>query len=95
MIEPDEVADDGLLASPFIVGAPVALLEKFPIGRELEYAYNALDRYLDGEPRRAHVRGDGRRQLDRAADPRRRGSESRSSTRTAWGAPIRRCSSSR
>jgi DUF917 family protein len=47
VIEPDEVPDDGLVASPFIVGAPVAFLEKFPIGRELEYAYNALDRYLE------------------------------------------------
>ena len=45
--------------------------------------------------RRAHVRGDGRRQLDRAADPRRQARRSRSSTRTAWGAPIPRCSSSR
>jgi DUF917 family protein len=48
VIEPDEVPDDGLIASPFMVGAPVAFLEKFPVGRELEYVYKALDRYLEG-----------------------------------------------
>ena len=48
IIEAHEVPDDGLVALPVLVGAPVAFLEKFPVGRELEYAYRALDRYLEG-----------------------------------------------
>lgn len=48
VIEPEEVADDGLVALPVLVGAPVAFLEKFPLGPELEAAYRALDRHLSG-----------------------------------------------
>src|SRR5579864_5718164 len=48
IIEAHEVPDDGLVALPVLVGAPVAFLEKFPIGPELESAYRALDAYLEG-----------------------------------------------
>lgn len=48
IIEADEVPDDGLVALPVLVGAPVAFLEKFPIGRELETVWHALDKYLEG-----------------------------------------------
>jgi DUF917 family protein len=48
VIEPDEVPDDGLVATPVLVGAPVAFLEKFPVGPELESAYRALDKHLSG-----------------------------------------------
>ncbi|MHB8643667.1 MAG: DUF917 domain-containing protein [Gaiellaceae bacterium] len=48
IIEAHEVPEDGLVALPVMVGAPVAFLEKFPIGRELEFAYRALDNYLEG-----------------------------------------------
>jgi uncharacterized protein len=42
------VPEDGLVALPVLVGAPVAFLEKFSLGPELEAAYRALDRYLEG-----------------------------------------------
>jgi DUF917 family protein len=48
VIEADEVADDEIVAMPVMVGAPVAFIEKFSLGPELESAYRALDRYLEG-----------------------------------------------
>lgn len=47
VIEPDEVADDEVLAMPVMVGAPVAFIEKFSLGPELESAFRALDKHLD------------------------------------------------
>jgi DUF917 family protein len=48
IIEASEVPADGLVALPVLVGAPVAFLEKFPVGREFDLAYRALDKHLDG-----------------------------------------------
>jgi uncharacterized protein len=48
VIDPDEVPDDGLVALPVMVGAPVPLIEKFGFGPELEDVYRALDRFLEG-----------------------------------------------
>jgi len=48
VIEPDEVGDEELVAMPVMVGAPVAFIEKFSLGPELESAFKALDRFLDG-----------------------------------------------
>jgi uncharacterized protein len=49
VIDPDEVPDDALVASPIMIGAPVPLIEKFSIGPELVTVYNALDRYFEGK----------------------------------------------
>jgi uncharacterized protein len=40
----DELDDDALIASPFLIGAPVTLLEKFPFGDELVRAARELER---------------------------------------------------
>jgi DUF917 family protein len=48
VIDPDEVADDALVALPIMVGAPVPLIEKLSIGPEVASVYSALDRFLEG-----------------------------------------------
>ena len=48
VLEPDEIDDDALVALPVMVGAPVPLIEKFSFGPELESAFEALNRFLDG-----------------------------------------------
>jgi DUF917 family protein len=49
VIEPDEVGDDEIVGMPVMVGAPVAFIEKFSLGPELVSAFNALNRFLDGQ----------------------------------------------
>jgi len=48
VIDPQELADDALIAMPVMVGAPVPLIEKFSFGPELETVFHALERFLDG-----------------------------------------------
>jgi len=48
VIDPDEIPDDALVASPIMIGAPVPLIEKLSIGPELVTVYRALDRYFEG-----------------------------------------------
>ena len=36
VVDPDELADDALIALPVMVGAPVPLIEKFSFGPELD-----------------------------------------------------------
>ena len=43
VVDPDELADDALIALPVMVGAPVPLIEKFSFGPELDTVYRALD----------------------------------------------------
>jgi len=44
----DELPEESLVASAVMVGAPVPLIEKFPLGEELVEAYQALDEFLGG-----------------------------------------------
>jgi DUF917 family protein len=46
VIEVDELSDDGYVASLGMVGAPVPLVEKFSLGPELMWAYEALQQQL-------------------------------------------------
>jgi DUF917 family protein len=48
VIEVDELADDALVALPFLIGSPVPFIEKFPLGQELIDAFQGLDRFLPG-----------------------------------------------
>ena len=48
VIDPEEVADDGLVALPAMIGAPVPLIEKLSIGPEVASVYEALNRFLEG-----------------------------------------------
>jgi DUF917 family protein len=48
VIEAGELDDDALVGAPGIVGAPLAMLEKFAFGPELVAVFHALDRILDG-----------------------------------------------
>jgi DUF917 family protein len=48
VIDPDELPDNALVAVAGIVGALVPLIEKFSFGPELDEAYRALDRVLNG-----------------------------------------------
>jgi uncharacterized protein len=49
VIEIGELADDALVALPFLIGSPVPLIEKFPLGQELIDAFQGLDRFLPGK----------------------------------------------
>ena len=46
ILEVSELADDALVAFPFIVGSPVPGVEKFPFGLELVRAYRMLEGQL-------------------------------------------------
>jgi DUF917 family protein len=46
MLEASELADDALVAFPFIVGSPVPGVEKFPFGSELVRAFRMLEDQL-------------------------------------------------
>jgi DUF917 family protein len=48
LVTADELADDGIVVYPFLIGSPVPLIEKFPLGREMVQAYRSLDRFLGG-----------------------------------------------
>jgi DUF917 family protein len=48
LIEVAELADDALVALPFLIGSPVPLIEKLPLGQELIDAFQGLDRFLPG-----------------------------------------------
>ena len=45
----DELPEDGVIVFPFLIGSPVPLIEKFPLGPELRQAYQSLDRFLGGK----------------------------------------------
>jgi uncharacterized protein len=47
VIDPEELDDDVLVAFPFIVGAPVPGVEKFPFGNELVQALRTLEGQLN------------------------------------------------
>ncbi len=40
----EELGDDAIIASPFLIGAPIALLEKFPFVDEIERTMRALEK---------------------------------------------------
>jgi len=46
LIGVDEIVDTDRVVIPFMVGSPVPLIEKFPLGKELTNAYHALSRFL-------------------------------------------------
>jgi DUF917 family protein len=46
MLDPSELDDEAVVAFPFIVGAPVPGVEKFPFGEELVRAFRALEAEL-------------------------------------------------
>jgi len=46
LMDPEELSDDSLVAFPFIVGAPVPGVEKFPFGNELAQALRTLEDQL-------------------------------------------------
>jgi uncharacterized protein len=45
----EELPEDGVIVFPFLIGSPVPLIEKFPLGPEMQQAYNSLDRFLGGK----------------------------------------------
>ncbi|HET6449092.1 MAG TPA: DUF917 domain-containing protein [Conexibacter sp.] len=50
LIDPDEVPDDATVACPAVAGAPLPFIEKLTLGRELEVAYEALNRRVGHSP---------------------------------------------
>lgn len=48
LITAHELEDDDIIVFPFLIGSPVPLIEKFPLGKELIQAYRSLDRFLRG-----------------------------------------------
>jgi DUF917 family protein len=48
VVDVAELPEESLVASAVMVGAPVPLIEKFPLGEELVEAYQALDGFLGG-----------------------------------------------
>jgi len=42
----DDIGDTDRVAIPFMIGSPVPLIEKFPLGKELTDAYHGLNRFL-------------------------------------------------
>ena len=48
VVEITELPEESLVASVVMVGAPVPLIEKFPLGDELVTVYRALDGFLGG-----------------------------------------------
>jgi uncharacterized protein len=49
LVAAGELADDALVAFPFVVGAPLPFLEKLTIGPELVRVYRGLERFLGRE----------------------------------------------
>jgi len=47
LISADEVPDDELIIPSAMMGAPAVMLEKLPNGSEPEFAFRALEKYLD------------------------------------------------
>jgi DUF917 family protein len=43
----DELDEESVVVIPFMIGSPVPLVEKFPLGKELKLAYENLSRFLD------------------------------------------------
>lgn len=50
LLDPDELAGDGLVMTVAVVGAPTVLLEKIPAGTEFVGAVNALAAYMGRQP---------------------------------------------
>ena len=46
LIGVEDVADTDHVAIPFMIGSPVPLIEKFPLGSELTAAFDGLSRFL-------------------------------------------------
>jgi uncharacterized protein len=42
----DDIVDSDRVVIPFMIGSPVPLIEKFPLGKELTEAYRGLSRFL-------------------------------------------------
>lgn len=49
LIEASELDPGDLVVLPFVIGSPVPLIEKFPLGKEMVQAFRSLERYL-GRP---------------------------------------------
>ncbi|HEX3722247.1 MAG TPA: DUF917 domain-containing protein [Nitrolancea sp.] len=47
LMSADELSEDSVVVIPFMIGSPVPLVEKFPLGKELKLAYESLSRFLD------------------------------------------------
>lgn len=47
LIEATELPDGSVAVIPFMIGSPVPLVEKFPLGKELQQAYDSLSTFLD------------------------------------------------
>lgn len=43
----DELGDNDIVAIPAMIGSPVPLIEKFPLGKELGHAYESLSSFLN------------------------------------------------
>src|SRR5215471_7174016 len=46
LISVDDIDDADRVAIPFMIGSPVPLIEKFPLGKELTTAFDGLSRFL-------------------------------------------------
>jgi DUF917 family protein len=46
VVDVEELADTDRVAIPFMIGSPVPLIEKFPLGKELTDAYDGLSRFV-------------------------------------------------
>jgi len=47
LMRADELDPDAVAVIPFMIGSPVPLIEKFPLGKELKQAYESLSHFLD------------------------------------------------
>ncbi len=48
LVTADELDDEAMVVYPFVIGSPVPLIEKFPLGKEMVQAYETLNRFLHG-----------------------------------------------
>src|SRR5207253_10036434 len=48
LVTADELNDDAMVVYPFVIGSPVPLIEKFPLGKEMVQAYDTINRFLHG-----------------------------------------------
>jgi DUF917 family protein len=48
LITADELDDESVVVYPFVIGSPVPLIEKWPLGKEMVQAYDTINRFLHG-----------------------------------------------
>jgi uncharacterized protein len=48
LVTADELDDEAMVVFPFVIGSPVPLTEKFPLGKEMVQAYETINRFLHG-----------------------------------------------